>query len=119
MHTASLQVGDSSLTRRWRANFCRFGKHRRTGMPWIDLMTFPMDVIDLAPDVTPDRRAIVFRLPGQLGDVECLITGVWAAVERKTGLSIFMSRCQSNHVRAAARLRPPHPASRTNIAPAC
>ncbi|WP_168787509.1 DUF1488 family protein [Paraburkholderia aromaticivorans] len=33
-----------------------------------------MDIIDLVPDVTPDRRAIVFRLPGQRGDVECAIT---------------------------------------------
>ncbi|MFL9937325.1 DUF1488 family protein [Paraburkholderia sp. RL18-103-BIB-C] len=33
-----------------------------------------MDIVDLAPDVTADRRAIVFRLPGQRGDVECSIT---------------------------------------------
>jgi hypothetical protein len=33
-----------------------------------------MRVIQLTPEVAPDRREIVFRLAGQGGEVECAIT---------------------------------------------
>lgn len=33
-----------------------------------------MDVVDLAPEVTPDRRAVVFRLCDRDRDIECTIT---------------------------------------------
>lgn len=33
-----------------------------------------MDVVDLAPGVSPDGRAIIFRMSGLKRDVECAIT---------------------------------------------